>query len=401
MDGLHPTKSAAADAVLARARSVVATLKANQARIEAGRELTPEVVEALHGARLFRILLPRSLGGDALDLPTLSKVTEIIAAADASAGWCIGQGGGCAMSAAYLAPEVAKRFFGPRNAVLAWGAGIAGTAVIVPGGYRVSGRWSFASGSRHATMLGAHSKVVDASGKPRLRPDGRPDDRTALFTRAKATIHDVWQVVGLKGTGSDTYEVKDLFVPEEETIDRDRESKERSGAIDADTLYRFSSTMAYASAFAGVMLGITRGALDDVRTLAMTKTPRGASSSLRESQVFQTGLARYEARFRAARALLHATLSEVWGAVDGGAPLTLQQRIDVRLATTHAINEGVDIVAHVYREAGQSAVFEENPFEQRLRDAHSASQQVQGRPSHYMTVGRHMLDLPPDTMMFL
>ena len=305
------------------------------------------------------------------------------------------------MSAAYLSADVAKRFFGARNAVLAWGAGLAGTAVIVPGGYRVSGKWSFASGSRHATLLGAHSKIVDGNGTPRLRPDGRPDDRTALFVRSKAEIHDVWQVMGLKGTGSDTYEVKDLFVPEEETIDRDREGAARSGVQDRATLYRFSSTMAYASAFAGVMLGITRGALDDITRLAMTKTSRGASSSMRASEVFQTDLARHEARWRAARALLHETLGQVWAAVDGGAPLTLQARIDVRLATTHAINEGVDIVAHVYRLAGDTAIFEKNPFEQRLRDAHSASQQVQGRPSHYMTVGRHLLGLAPDTTMFL
>lgn len=399
MDGSQPPDTAAE--VLGRARSVVEILKANKARIEAGRELPTDVVDAMHEARLFRILLPRSLGGDAVDLVTLSKTTEIIASADASAGWCVGQGGGCAMSAAYLAPDVAKRLFGPRNAVLAWGAGVAGTAVEVSGGYRVSGKWSFASGSRHATLLGAHSKVVDENGKPRLRADGRPADLTALFPRAKATIHDVWHVVGLKGTGSDSYEIKDLFVPEGDMIDRDRESEAKASALDGSTIYRFSSTIAYASAFAGVMLGISRGALDDLRVLAMTKTPRGASSSLRESQVFQSNLAHYEARWRAARALVHATLQSTWDTVDGGAPLTLAMRTDIRLATTHAINEGVDIVAQVYREAGQSAVFQDNPFEQRLRDAHSASQQVQGRPSHYMTVGRILLDLPPDTLMFI
>lgn len=399
MDGSQPVSASAE--ILARAQSVVPVLKAAKSRTEAGRELPSDVVEAMHEARLFRLLLPRSLGGDTIDLVTLSKVTEIIASADASAGWCVGQGGGCAMSAAYLAPEVAKRLFGPRNAVLAWGAGIVGSALRVPGGYRMSGRWSFASGSRHATMLGAHCKIVDEKGQQLKRPDGRPADITGLFARSKANVLDVWHVVGLKGTGSDSYEIKDLFVPEEETVDRDREAKEKGAAVDNSTCYRFTSTLTYASAFAGVMLGITRGALDDLRVLAMTKQPRGASSSLRESQVFQSNLGQYEARFRAARALLHSTLQHAWDEVDGGAAVTMQHRIDVRLATTHAINEGVDLVAHAYREAGQSAVFQENPFEQRLRDAHSASQQVQGRPSHYMTVGRTMLDLPPDTMMFI
>lgn len=396
MDGAQPLDGATD--VLERARSVVETLKASLNRTDAARELPADVVEALHRARMFRLLLPKYLGGDTVDLVTLSKTTEIIASANASAGWCIGQGGGCAMTAAYLKPEVAQRLFGPANAVLAWGAGVQGTAVPVPGGYRISGKWTFASGSRHATMLGAHSKIIEPDGKPRLRPDGRPADLTGLFPRAKANILDVWQVVGLKGTGSDSYEVKDLFVPEEETVDReDLALAQRQGG----SIYAISSTMTYAAAFAGVMLGITRGTLDDLRALAMTKSPRGASSSMREAQVFQTNLALYEARWRAARALLHLTLAKMSATAERGDPITLDLRIKSRLATTHAINEGVDIVAHAYREAGQSAIFEENPFEQRLRDAHSASQQVQGRPTHYMTVGRHLLGLAPDTTMFI
>jgi alkylation response protein AidB-like acyl-CoA dehydrogenase len=118
--------------------------------------------------------------------------------------------------------------------------------------------------------------------------------------------------------------------------------------------------------------------------------------------VFQTELARLEARFRAARAYHLQTLTDVWTVVrTSGDHLTLKQRIDIRLAATHTINEGVAIVTDAYRAAGQTAIFDANPFERRLRDALSASQQVQGRASHYMTAGRHMLGLPPDTMMFL
>lgn len=397
MDGQQPASGSTGSSAIERARSVVELLKASSHRIEAARELPADVVEALHEARLFRILLPRSLGGDELDLQSLSQVTEIIAAADASAAWCIGQGGGCAMTSAYMEPAAAKRLFGARDAVLAWGAGIQGTAVATEGGFRVSGKWSFASGSRHATLLGAHCKVVEADGRPRLHADGRPADCTALFQRAKAEIHDVWQVMGLKGTGSDTYEVTDLFVPADEVVERDNKAGLRENA----TLYRFPSIIAYACAFAGVMLGITRATLADLRELAMTKTGRGAATSMRDSQVFQTDLALHEARFRGARALLHATAGESWAAIHRGEPLTLEHRMNIRLATTHAINEGVDIVAKAYRAAGQTAIFETNPFEQRLRDAHSASQQVQGRPSHYTTVGRHLVGLPPDTSMFI
>lgn len=382
---------------LDRARSVAEAIRDGSDRIEGGRELPPDVLRAMTDAGLFRLLLPPSVGGAEIDLATFAEITRIVATADASAAWCVGQGGGCAMSAAFLEPAAARRLFGPPNAVLAWGAGVQGSAIETPGGYRVSGRWSFASGSRHATLLGAHCRVTAADGTPRLRPDGRPLDRTALFDRAKARIEDVWQVVGLKGTGSDTYEVRDLFVPADETIDRET----LDDAKVAGTLFRFPTIMAYAAAFGGVMLGISRGMLDDLAALATTKTARGATSSLRESPVFQSDLARLEARWRAAHVYHLTTFRDVWSAVESGCPLTLEHRVSARLAATHTINEGCQIAVDGYRAAGQNAVFENAPFERRLRDALSASQQVQGRPSHFTTVGRHLLGLPPDSMMFL
>jgi alkylation response protein AidB-like acyl-CoA dehydrogenase len=259
MDG-NPASSSGSR-LIERARDAAELLKAAGDRIETEREIPKEVLAALHEAGLFRLTLPRSLGGAECDLATLAEITQIIAAADASTAWCIGQGSGCAMSASFLDPAVAKRLFGPANAVLAWGAGVQGTMVEVPGGYRASGRWSFASGSRHATLLGAHCKVIGPDGKPRLRPDGRPADRTAFLARSKAQIDDVWQVVGLKGTGSDSYDVENLFVPAEETIDREA----LEGVIAPGTLYRFSTMQVYQAAFGGVMLGISRGMLDDRR----------------------------------------------------------------------------------------------------------------------------------------
>jgi alkylation response protein AidB-like acyl-CoA dehydrogenase len=301
------------------------------------------------------------------------------------------------MSAAYLEPAVAKRLFSPANAILAWGAGAQGRAVPADGGYRISGSWDFASGSRHATLLGAHCKLYDDAGEPRLGGDGRHLELTALLPRAKAHIRDTWQVIGLRGTGSDSYDIEDLFVPTVETFTREAQFAHR----EPGTLYRFPAMNAYAGAFAGVMLGIARGALSDLRALARTKTPRGAPSSLQESPVFQNELAVLEARFRAARLLHLSTLDSMWNAVDAGSPLTLDMKIDARLASTFAINEGHDIVTQVYRAAGQTAIFDQHPFERRLRDANAASQQVQGRPGHFTTVGRHLLGLAPDSMMFL
>src|SRR5262249_1748555 len=190
-------------------------------RIEAARAVPPDIVASLHQARLFRLLLPRTLGGDELHLKSLAEVMEVVGGADASAAWCLGQAAGCAMAAAYLKPDVARRFFGPADAVLAWGAGIQGKATAGEGGDRGFGQRALASGVAKATRLRGPSYVFEADGTPRRRADGRQADRTALFVKAKATIHDMWHTIGLRGTASYTYEVYDLFVPQEETIDRE------------------------------------------------------------------------------------------------------------------------------------------------------------------------------------
>lgn len=397
MHGSERLKKPADGDCVARARRVAEVLAAGTARIEAERTVPADILDAMHEGRLFRLLLPFSLGGDELDPVTLAQVTEVIAAADASAAWCIGQAAGCAMTAASLEPEVAQRVFGPRDAVLAWGAGAAGKAVAAAGGYRVTGTWTFASGVRNATWIGAHCKVFERDGQPRLRADGRQLERTALFPRAETKIHDVWQVMGLRGTGSDSYEFADQFVADELTVDRE----DLSDLHGAGPVFQFPGTHVYAAAFGGVMLGIARGALNDLLALATTKTQRGAATSMRESPVFQTQLAQLEARHRAARAYHLGTLRDVWGELEGGAALTLEHRTSIRLAATHTIQQGVEIVTDAYRATGQTAIFDAHPFERRLRDALTASQQVQGRTTHYMTIGRHLLGLPPDTVMFL
>jgi alkylation response protein AidB-like acyl-CoA dehydrogenase len=383
--------------VLARTRGVTDLLKAAAPRIEATRELPPDVLQAMRAARLFRLLLPRSVGGDEIDLETHAMALETIARADASTAWVMSQGSGCSMAAAFLAPERARRWFGEPNAVLAWGAGVQGKAVAVDGGYRVTGRWAFNSGSRHATLLGGHSYVYEADGTRRMGPDGRPLDRTMLFERAKAEIDDIWDVVGLRGTGSDTIMVEDLFVPEEDTIDRDNQAECR----EPGTLYKFSTTLAYGVGFSALMLGIAQSMLDELRELAMTKTPRAATMSLRESPVFQTDLAQFTARCQAARAFLHTTARDVWREVDETGEITIPQRARMKLTTTWVINHCFEVVKDCYRAAGQSAIHPKGPFERRMRDAMTASQQTQGRATNYITVGRTLLDLEPDSLTYL
>ena len=369
-------------------------LRARAAAIDTERELTADVLDALHERELFRLSLPARLGGHELPIPVLAAVAEIIASADASTAWCLGQAFGCAMSAAFLDEDAAREVFGAADAVLAWGAGAQGKAVATRDGYRVSGSWKFASGVRHATWLGGHCKVYEADGSPRLDARGIHAHRTALFPRERAAIADDWYVMGLRGTRSEGYTIEDLFVESRLTLDRETPEECR---LDA-TLYKFPTTNVYASVFSSVALGIARAMLDDLVALARTKSPRGARTSMRESAVIHTRLAELEAQLGAARAYQRETVREAWAEVDATRGITMAQRARIRLATTYAINQATAVSEQVYRLAGATAIFESGAFERRFRDAHAVSQQVQGRHTNFETVGRHMLDLDIETI---
>lgn len=369
--------------------AITPTITGSQSKIDEDRCLPKNVLKAMHEAKIFRMSLPEALGGGELSPALLSRAAERLARADASVGWCFGQGTGCAMSAAFLDGEIAQEVFGPGDAVLAWGAGQAGKAIVCDGGYRVTGTWSFASGAGHATWLGGHSMVYEKDGSPKLSQVGKHVDRTALFKRESAQMRDDWHVMGLKGTRSESYTVKDMFIPESLTLDRESPDECRVKT----PLYVFPTTLVYASCFSGVALGIARGALDDLVVLARKKTQRAARSSMRDSPVFQTQLAELEAKWGAARAYQQATLTEISDTVFDSMILSLDNRAKIRLATTYAINEATEVVQKVYRLAGSTAIFENQPFERRFRDMHAVSQQMQARNSHFETVGRHMMEL--------
>jgi alkylation response protein AidB-like acyl-CoA dehydrogenase len=381
---------AAADPV-ARARGLRPQIEGAAQAIERDRALPRELLGALHDARLFRLLLPRSCGGEEVAPAVFVAAVEEVAKADASVAWCMAQGSGCSMAAAYLEPAVAQEIFGGREAVLAWGPGAANaTARAVQGGYRVSGSWPYASGSRHAQWLGGHAQLLDAEGKPCLGPDGKPAERTLLFPRAKAEIKDVWRVVGLKGTGSDTYTVTDLFVPARYSFTRESAADRR----EAGPLYRFTTFQLYGCGFAAVALGIARATLDAFIAMAAEKVPILGARPLRESAVVQAKVASAEARWQSARAYLMQTLDAAWAAASRGESLGLQQRAALRLAGVYATEQAREVVEIAYHLAGGSAIFENQAFERRLRDMHAVTQQVQGQFVNFEHVGQVLLGLP-------
>jgi len=380
---------------LRRARELAPGLVAAADQIEHGRELPEAVVDALVERGLFRLLLPRSLGGAELLPADFVPIIEEIAKADASTAWCLNQASGCSMTAAYLERDAACEIFGGPRGILAWGPG-PGTARVVEGGYRVSASWSFASGSHNASWLGCHVPIVEADGTPCLHAGGSPVVRTMLFPKSSAKMTDIWHVIGLKGTGSDRFSVEDLFVPEQHSATRDDDTRREKGL-----LYRFSSLQLYAAGFAGVAMGIARGMLDAFAELARDKVPFRSGGALRDNHLIQSQVAQAEARLSAARAFLLGSLEEITGDVACVGHITLDQRMTVRLASTFAIHQSLQVVDTAYHAAGSSAIFEENPFERRFRDMHTVSQQLQGRQEHFETVGQYLLGLDPNSLMWL
>jgi indole-3-acetate monooxygenase len=384
---MHGHEASVTTNPIARARKLAPLLTAAAPRIDAACELPPDVLDAMHAEGMFRLLVPRSLGGAELDPATYIQCVEAIAGGDASVAWCMNQGSGCSMSAGYLAPSVADEVFGGERDVLAWGMGPGAKAIRVEGGWRISGNWAFASGSRHATWLGAHCPCFEPDGTPQRHADGRPWERTMLFRREVATIEDIWQVVGLRGTGSDAYSVQDLFVDDAHTLTRDRPEERREPGL----IYRFAAMQIYASGFAAVALGAARAALDSFIDLARGKTPALTQTALRDSAVIQSAIGIADAKLKSARTWLIHVLGETQEAVKLAGELTTEQRIAIRQASTYAIHQAKEVVDIAYHEAGATAIFDANPFERRFRDVNTVTQQVQGRRSHFETVGQHLL----------
>ncbi|MGY3615280.1 acyl-CoA dehydrogenase family protein [Bradyrhizobium sp. USDA 10063] len=374
-------------AVIACAKAVQPLVAAAANEIEQTRRLPPTLLDRLHDHRLFRLLLPRSSQGIETDPLTFFHVMETIAQADASTAWCLSQAGGCAMAAAYLDLPVARAVFGDPRAVLAWGPGPKVKAIECEGGYRVTGTWSFASGGRHATWLGAHCPIYAADGSPKRDAHGAQIERTMLVRTEDVEWADIWNTVGLRGTASDQFTLNDFFVRTDHSITREFERERR----EAGPLYRMGSGTCYQVGFAGVACGIARGALDNFVDVARNKVPRGAKSPLRDNAVVQSGLAQAEVHLRAARGFVLQSMADIWKDLVAGNDITVEQRIIIRMAATHAIHKAREAVDFTYNAAGATAIFEGHPLERRFRDIHTVTQQLQGRLSHFETVGAWMM----------
>ena len=394
---------APAEALLAAARSLRPLIEASADEIERERQLPGPLVEAMAAAGLFTMLVPRELGGGQVDPETCLRVIEEVARGDGSAGWCLNVGAVVGLAAGSLREDAADEIWGrdPRAFVAGSAVG-SGTASVVDGGYRVSGRWSFASGCQHATWLMGIASVLEGAA-PRLGPNGQPESRVTFLPKSACRILDTWDVAGLRGTGSHDFVTEDVFVPREHTHPRSYAVPLRVGA----PLYAFgagvipvagaaSSTSSpwvglTSSGMAAVTLGIARGALDVFVELAAVKTPTRRDVVLRDDPIVQARFGRAEAKLRAARAFFYETVSDVWRAVQETGAGTGEGHVMIRLASVHAAETAAEVVDTLWKLAGTSAIVNGSPLDRRLRDVQVAGQNVSINPMHITTAGRMLL----------
>ena len=374
------------------ARKLAPQIRSAAEEIEVARELPRPLFEAIADAGMFHLLVPRAIGGGELDLPTYIQVIEELGKADASTAWAVNQGAVFATYAARMPRDRARAIWiDPPRAVVANSPAPTATAVVVPGGYRVTGRQGFSTGCRHATWVGAHCTTVLENGQKRIDTNGQPEARYCFVPVTEAELLDTWQVRGMRGTGTHHFAVNDVFVPEERSL-----LSVTAPVLEPGPLYRIPRTLEFASGDASVSIGMARACLDAFSELAGAKTPRAMPGLLREQALVQADVGHAEANVRAAKALLTETVRDVWADVASGVPLTLDRRATLRIATTHAIRLCVSVIDTLYNAAGATSVYESHVIQRYFQDIHVISQHMQSRLAHYELVGRHWLGLPVD-----
>jgi len=374
-----------------RARALGPALAAAADEIEATQRWPQALLEQLHAARLMRLFLPVSCGGDQLDPCTYFRAVQAVASHEGSVGWNMFVANSAALLMAWLPLESGRTIFGDPHALIAWGAVNGQGAKALDGGYLVDGRWDFASGARQATWMGAHGPVTEPDGSLRLNERGTPQILSWLFPVSQAERLDNWHPIGLRGTASESYRVREVFVPAEFTATREYPERRR----EPGPLYAIPQQGLYAVGVAGVATGIAKAMLDAFRDLATEKTPRGRPRMATDPLV-QADYTKAVARLGAADAYLLATMADVYAKAGETGAIPIDERARVRLCCTNAIQSAIEVGNWAHHAAGVSAIFPGSPFERRYRDLHTASQQIQARTAHWAAVGEILLGEPPE-----
>jgi alkylation response protein AidB-like acyl-CoA dehydrogenase len=335
-------------------------------------------------AGVFRLCVPRGAGGLEEHPAVLVGTVEALARGDGAAGWCAAINATSGLLAGYLPEHAAAEIYADPRAIAGGVFAPLGRAARVEGGYTVTGRWPFASGCTHCDWL---------MGGCFVEGEDPPVPRLMLAHADEVQIHNTWDSMGLRGSGSHDIEMADVFVPG---------TRAASLVVDRPTapgrLYAFPVFGLLALAIGAVSLGIARGALDDIAGLAGRRTPMGSRRAMAERAPVQAEIAAAEAKLRSARAFLLAAVDDAWEAASGHDRVPTEQRVALRLAATHAATTGADVTSVAYHLGGGSSVYESRTaLARRFRDANTATQHMLVAPATNELAGRLLLGLPTDT----
>ena len=359
-------------------------------RAEREAQMPREVIDAFHDAGLFRTLLPRQMGGGELTIPELLRLCEEVSRIDASAGWNLAICSGSPLFGHNLSRAAFEKIYGDPRGMSAGSLNPATTRVVATeGGWRFSGKATYASASAHATYLMAAGMVL-RDGAPQI-VDGFPVMRGGLFPIKEAKILNTWATAGMRGTGSNDCVFEDVFVADEFTFDwLNAKSPWQRGPFENIPLQ-----LQFVGGLVSVVLGTTRHAIDTLSEIAQAKVPAATRATLRERPIAQIQFAQAEGLLQAARAYFYSCNDEIWRKGEAGESFSIQDRAHARLAVVTAAKLAVQAVDLVADAAGMNSAQTSCPIERCWRDVHTATQHVLMNTSRFEVVGRVLLGLDP------
>ena len=362
-----------------RAHSLAPIIRQHADEADRERRLPAPVAQAMAREGLYRVALPKECGGPEVDPVTQIRTIEAVSQADGSAGWNL-------MIGIETFGLVAPLFKGRHEilddpmTIFCSSTAAVGRAVPVDGGYRIEGRWFFASGCHNSEWFAATVRTEDDD----------PRQCYALLPKGDYRILDTWDVGGLRGSGSHDIEVTGSFVAASRISGHLGSSR-----VDSPLLRMpLGNRLAYNKV--GVSLGIARAAIDAFIDLATLKTPFLSSQSLRQRPFAQRAVAEAELRLRSSRALVFETTDVLWRNVLDGQPLDVKDRAMHIAACSDAARACVDAVELVCEAAGTSANPRKSPLERMARDVRVVRQHTTVAPHHIEDAGRVLLDLPAE-----
>jgi alkylation response protein AidB-like acyl-CoA dehydrogenase len=376
--------------IVAAAIRLAPAVRAASDDAEQLRRTPPALADAITKAGIYQMYLPRSMGGPETPPLTAFRVVEELSKADGSVGWCAMIATALSLNAGRLPAAVGRELAGtPADYRGAGSARVGGRAWEVAGGYRVKGRWNFASGIQNANWLYCTCAMMDGD-TPLQNAAGAPVLRAVWVPRKSVTIVDTWSVMGMRGTGSQDFTVDDVLVPAEHSCLSDAPPAETGPLFNQRAWYVTVWTPSAANA-----LGIARGAIDSLAEIAVTEASTLSAHLLRDRPMVQARIGEAEAIVNAARAYVFDAVGRLWDTLCAGQSPSDQEIAQARLALVHAMHESVRAVDKVFHAAGTNAIYTRLPLERAFRDVHVALQHGAALPSYFESAGKVLMGLRP------